>query len=132
MPVRIDCTARTSAVEFFVDVRLFSFLLSDCGQAAGGREMHAIINHAAQNAIHQAASANHAVVCGQTAVSIITAAKRPLGRKRLSILAKYLPERSSSGTMRMPGCSSVRRTVTSGRRPVERTFTGGGDRKSVV
>jgi hypothetical protein len=90
--------------------------------------MHLIINHAAQNANHQAASANHAVVCGQTAVGIVTASKRPLGRKRLSILAKYLPERSSSGTMRMPECSSPRRTVTSGRRPVVRTFPGGGTR----
>jgi hypothetical protein len=94
--------------------------------------MHRNLNTASQNVVHQAANANHAVVCGHSADRIVTAAKRLLGRKRLSDPASYAPATSSLGTMRMPGRASLRRLATSGERPDVRTFPDTGTRPSMA
>jgi hypothetical protein len=94
--------------------------------------MHQNFNTASLNVVHQSANVNHAVLCGHSADCIVTATKRLLGRKRLSVPASYEPETSSLGTMQMmPGRAGQRRLAISAR-PDARTFPDSGMRPSTA
>jgi hypothetical protein len=94
--------------------------------------MHQNFNTASLNVVHQSANVNHAVLCGHSADCIVTATKRLLGRKRLSVPASYEPATSSLGTMQMmPGRAGQRRLATSAR-PDARTFPDSGMRPSTA
>lgn len=94
--------------------------------------MHQILNNTRQNVINHAANANHAVVCGHSAESIVAAAKRLLARKRLSTLGMYKPVGLRSGMMQIPEFPGQCQSASSGRQPVRRTSPGIGTRPSTA
>lgn len=84
--------------------------------------MHQINDNARPNVLDRTANVNHAVVAGHTAVCIDATPKRPLGRKRLSPLALYRPDGTSSRSMRMPAASRSSQFVTTNWCSATRTF----------
>jgi hypothetical protein len=81
--------------------------------------MHQILIQSRRNIVNHAADANHAVFSGYSAECVDAAAKSLLAGKRLSTLATYEPEATSSGVT--PGREGQRRSALGGRRPALRT-----------